>query len=529
MSFSPPCFFSICFFTGLFLFSPPLFVLSSFGHYDLDVFTRIQSGSQSSVNQDTVDLSLVAGLPVVQAVTAPPINPNTGSVNTPIPSNYTTTSCTPLLLELHIDEDGCSPLTSSAGSTFVFTSSRSFQYSQIHQIDDGESVTSEVSHVESHTISSTIKQPSQTEASRASSSSPVPTTKSYSPVAFSKSPVPVSIPVSPVPAHRGKSPSPPNLKYSGLIQSPSPVSQSGSPVPERYSAELKPANPVAIPRLSSPVPKSISPVPAPNIPSLVPVPKTASPVTVPRLLSPVPKSVSPVPAPNSPSSVTAPKNASPVTVRRLSSPVPKSVSPVPVPDTFSTANVPKNASPETVPKTTNPILIPRFSSPISVPKGEPVTEIPALVHRTTYTFAGTSDSRASLVQLTSKQSYSLSPPPPDKQGTAMTDLTWPCRDQLLDDALDKLLSPDSTQLSDTHSPVSPIPGDEDRSWEEEHGIYPDFSREGTLTPMTESSWMDECFTPSTCPGTPDATLDLPTQQPSAVERLSASGQVGRSR
>ncbi|KAK5912836.1 hypothetical protein CesoFtcFv8_002672 [Champsocephalus esox] len=68
-------------------------------------------------------------------------------------------------------------------------------------------------------------------------------------------------------------------------------------------------------------------------------------------------------------------------------------------------------------------------------------------------------------------------------------------------------------------------GDDDRSWEEEEGCYTDYSREGTLTPMTESSWMDECPTPSTCPGTPDATLELPTQQPSAVERLSASGQL----
>lgn len=108
----------------------------------------------------------------------------------------------------------------------------------------------------------------------------------------------------------------------------------------------------------------------------------------------------------------------------------------------------------------------------------------------------------------------------------MLDLTWPCREPLLDDALDRLLSPDSVQASDNLSSAGVMPGAEDRSWEEEDGIYPDLSREGTLTPMTESSWIDECYTPSSCPGTPDATLDLPTQQPSAVERLSASGQVG---
>ncbi|MEQ2190784.1 hypothetical protein XENOCAPTIV_010111, partial [Xenoophorus captivus] len=81
-------------------------------------------------------------------------------------------------------------------------------------------------------------------------------------------------------------------------------------------------------------------------------------------------------------------------------------------------------------------------------------------------------------------------------------------------------------LTENQTPACVVPGDEDKSWEEEVGIYPEFSREGTLTPMTESSWMDECFTPSSCPGTPDAALDLPVQQPSTVDRLSASGQVG---
>ncbi|KAK5872819.1 hypothetical protein PBY51_013481 [Eleginops maclovinus] len=113
----------------------------------------------------------------------------------------------------------------------------------------------------------------------------------------------------------------------------------------------------------------------------------------------------------------------------------------------------------------------------------------------------------------------------EKQGGETSGLSWPCREPLLDEALDQLLAPNSTQFSLNQPPASFMPGDEDRSWEEEEGIYTDYSREGTLTPMTESSWMDECPTPSTCPGTPDATLELPTQQPSAVERLSASGQL----
>ena len=71
-------------------------------------------------------------------------------------------------------------------------------------------------------------------------------------------------------------------------------------------------------------------------------------------------------------------------------------------------------------------------------------------------------------------------------------------------------------------------GDEDRLWDDEEGIYPSLSRDGTLTSMIDSSWMDECMTPSTYPGTPDVMQELPSQQPSAVERLSASGQVGLS-
>lgn len=520
----------MCFFyCSLSLFSATVFVLSLFGHCNLYI-APIQSGSQLSLNQEEVDVSFVAGLPVVQAVTATSVNPNIGSVNTLIPSSHTTPSCTPLPLELHIDEDGCSVPMSSVASTVVIASSKSLQYSQIHQMDDGDNVTSEISHVESLSISSTIKPPSHTEvntptsvsvskvsASKLSSpldkssspitvgggSSPVPTAKSYSPVVISKSPSPVTVPINPSPILRGKSPSPPDLKCSNLVQSQSPVPKSDSSVPLSNSPEPKTASPVTVPRLSSPVPKSVSPVPVPNISSTLTVPKSSSPETF-------------------------TKSASPVSIPRLSSPVPKIASSVVVPSICSSASVPKSSSPETLPKNAGPVILPRLSSPVTVTMSETVVKSPASITRKTYIVAGTSSPRASPVQLAAVQSNSLSSPTSDKQVGEILDLTWPCRDPFLDDALDKLLSPDSTRLSENQPPGSVIPGDEDRSWEEEDGIYPDLSREGTLTPMTESSWMDECFTPSTCPGTPDATLELPTQQPSAVERLSASGQVGRS-
>lgn len=462
------------------------------------------------MNQEAVDPSLVAGSPVVQAVTAPSINPNMGSVDALLPSSYTTPSCTPLPLELHIDEDGCSALTSSAGSTVVIVSSKSLQYSQIQEIDDGGSVTPEISHVESLGISSTIKTKvslgkSLSPVTVGRSSSPVPAASSSSPVVVPKSPSPVTVSINPSPILRAKSPSPPDLKYSNLSQSyksPTPVPKSYSPVPISHSPEAvaKTASPVTVLRLSSPVPKSASPVTVPNISSPVTVPKSASPETV-------------------------PKCASPVSIPRLSSPVPKIASPVTVP----AANVPKSSSPETLPKNAYPVILPRLSSPVTVPTCETaVPKSPASITRKAYTVLGTSSPRASPVPLAATPSNSLSSPPTEKQGGEMLDLTWPCREPLLDDALDKLLASHSTQLSENQPSASVMSGDEDRSWEEEDGIYPDLSREGTLTPMTESSWMDECFTPSTCPGTPDAILDLPSQQPSAVERLSASGQVGRS-
>ncbi|XP_028430799.1 flocculation protein FLO11 isoform X2 [Perca flavescens] len=484
-----------------------------------DFKVQSNSGSQLSLNQEAVDPSLVAGSPQ----TSQSIDASIGSVDTLLPSSYTTPSCTPLPLELHIDEDGCSAPTSSDGSTVVIASSKSLQYSQVQQIDDGSSVTSEISHVESLSISSTTKPASQAEvnsptymsinASKVSSTlgkslSPVTVGRSFSPVVVSKSPSPVTVSINPSPILRSKSPSPPDLQCSNLNQSyknPSPIPKSYSLVPINHSPEAaKNASPVTDTRISSPVPKSVSPVTVPNLSSAVIVSKNSSPETV-------------------------PKSASPVSLPRLSSPVPKIASPVTVPDISSSASIPKSSTPETLPMTACSVTLPRIVSPVTVPtSGTACPKSPASVIRKKYTVSSTSSPRASPVLFADVPSNSPFPPLTEMQGGEMLDLTWPCREPLLDDALDKLLASDYTQPSENQPPASIMLGDEDRSWEEEDGIYPDLSREGTLTPMTESSWMDECFTPSTCPGTPDATLDLPTQQPSAVERLSASGQVGHS-
>lgn len=463
------------------------------------------------------------GLPDVQAVTAIPVPYNIGSVSTPMPSGYTTPSSTPLPLELHIDEDGCLVPTTSASSTLVITSSKSLQYSRISQLEDGDLVGAEIHHVESLGVSSTAKLSGQTEdntptnvsVTKVSSSkvsspvqsgscpatvkgspSPVPTAKNNSPVILSKSPSPVTVPVSSSPTSTAKSPSLSEFN-STLVQSPSPNPKTSVPA----SQSPEPKTPSPVPRLSSPVPKSANPVPVPNISCTVSALKSSSPETVPMSASPVP-------------------------VPRFPSPVPKIDSPVLLPNICSSVSVPKSSSPETLPKNAGPVVLPRLSSPVAVRAHETLVRSPPVI-RKTFTVAGTSSPRASPLPPAAVQSNSLSSSPLDKQGAEILDLKWPCRDPVLDDALDRLLSPDSARARENQTPASLIPGDEDRSWEEEDGIYPDFSREGTLTPMTESSWMDECFTPSTCPGTPDAALDLPSQQPSAIERLSASGQVGR--
>lgn len=440
------------------------------------------------MNQISVEFS---SFPVDQAATIASIETNTGLENTPVPSICTTPSCTPLPLELHIKEDGCLAVASSR-STVVLTSSRDFQYSELHTVDDGGMSVSEVSRVKSFSASDTVKPPSQSAAVDGGCSL---APKSLRPVLKPLSPVTEQVIHNPV--GTAQSPGQSDLKCS----SPTPVSEMDSPVPVRPRAELKSTSPFAAPRRSSPVPIRVSPVPVPVVLSSVAIPNNAS---------PVPKSMGPVPVPT------------------ISSPVPKTSTAVSGPNVSNSAFEPNDSRPETLSKNTGPVLQPRLSSPVAAPKSEPAVKSPALVTRKTYTFSGINSPSASPVQPAVVQANSPTSPPSREPGSDILDLTWPCQDPLLVHALDKLLSPDVRHLSENQPSVSVISGDEDGAWEEEDRFYPDFSREGTLTPMTESSWMDECFTPSTCPGTPDATLDLPTQQPSAVERLSASGQVGQS-
>ena len=242
---------------------------------------------------------------------------------------------------------------------------------------------------------------------------------------------------------------------------------------------------------------------------LVPVTKTPSPVPVTKIPSPVPvtKTPSPVPVAKTPSPVADHKTSSPVPVTKIPSPVARSLSPI---------LVAQSHSPETVTANPSPVSIASKKSPCSSP-----VPIPIVLSASRAAGAPSSVAYADVSEHHSVQDLGI---------------TLPCCEPLLEDALDKLLAlhtkPEGSgeRAKDKQKPDK---GEEGRTWREEQGgIYPGQStplsgREGTLTPLTEASWMDDSLAnPSTCPGTPDGTLDVPLLQPSAVERLSTSGQVG---
>ncbi|XP_028302068.1 paxillin a isoform X2 [Gouania willdenowi] len=466
-----------------------------------DFKVQSNSGSQQSVNQDLVEPSAF----IVKAATDPTHIP---SVDTIPPSSYSSPSSTPLPLELHIDEEGCSVSASSPVSTGVIASSQSFQFLQTQQNNEGETGTFVLSHKESSSVSSTVgpmvSTPTPTSVTNESAHLSF-AAKGSSPVAVKS---PLTVTNNPSPALEGSPPSATDVKFKSFApKGTTPVPKSPQAVTKIYSpvivqeAAPKATSPITVPRLSSPIPNRASPVTVPNLSCPVTIPKCSSPETV-------------------------SKSVSPLMIPRLSSPVPKGTSPLTVPNIISSPTIPRRFSPDSGPKSTSPVVVSKLASPVAVLKGEPeLPKSPVPVLRKTYTVPGTSSPRASPVPpsaapLTS--SYTLPAVSPGGEGLG---LTWPCREPLLDDALDRILFPESTRPGESHPSASVVSGEEDQFWEEEDGIYPDLCREDTLTPMTESSWMDDCFTPSTCPGTPDATLDLPMQQPSAIERLSASGQL----
>ncbi|XP_071235882.1 uncharacterized protein [Salvelinus alpinus] len=245
--------------------------------------------------------------------------------------------------------------------------------------------------------------------------------------------------------------------------------------------------------------KMPSPVTFAKTPSLVPFAKTLSPMTL-------------------------VKTPSPITVAETLGPVMVAKSPSPVP-------IPKSLSPLPVAKSPRPVLVAKSPIPVSVAKSPTSKTI-------TLPQSASIDPSSPLKEKHPETPAAQLAEPP----TACPDLgiTWPCREPLLKDTLDRLLSFDFTlpegeveHAKETHQDKEELyamAGDKERTWEDKESINPRHStsldgREGTMTPLNKASWMDDCLTPSTCPGTPETTLDLPLNQPSAVERLSTSGQL----
>ncbi|XP_076859560.1 uncharacterized protein pxnb isoform X2 [Brachyhypopomus gauderio] len=285
--------------------------------------------------------------------------------------------------------------------------------------------------------------------------------------------------------------------------------------------------------------------------------------------------------PESPSVSTGIRLASPTTCMSSSkSPIPTSLpasrkTPEGVSPSFTLATnglhhisspEPKPAAPSTS-ATSVPIALPLSESPIIQTPSPPKHTSP---HLTTppKSFSPLMAPKVSSPRPPSEQSESVTvtprPPPPAR-------LETPALEPSLDDALDDLLAMSfSKPVGDVPRMASAAPklnfamrppvfeetivsmdrrvmqpdthteseaGDgllEDQSdcrselldWADMELKLPYDGADGSMTPMTEASWMDESLTPSSCPGTPDAQMDLPMLQPAnPMDRISASGHI----
>ncbi|XP_035246334.1 pollen-specific leucine-rich repeat extensin-like protein 2 isoform X1 [Anguilla anguilla] len=247
----------------------------------------------------------------------------------------------------------------------------------------------------------------------------------------------------------------------------SQVSQSKSPSLPPADGSAKPCAPL----LSSQTESHMTPPNAdPASPTTDPTPPIAD--TAPPTIHPTPSTIDPAPLKEDP----APPAADPTP------PTADSTSPSadPAPPKHSTAPTPSNVV-------------------VAVAPTAPSLSIPPAPH----SLASAPAEMASCSSLISaNQSYSELG---DPAGHAPS----------LDMALDDLLVLGSSRPGGG--------GDWGLDLEEEGGA----SRDETLTPLTEASWMEDSPTPSSCPGTPESALDLPPHQLTSMDRTSASGHVGK--
>ncbi|XP_056313273.1 paxillin a isoform X1 [Danio aesculapii] len=230
-------------------------------------------------------------------------------------------------------------------------------------------------------------------------------------------------------------------------------------------------------------------------------PKTSSPLSISKDTPPVVAKVS-----------------SPITIPRISSPVAKSPSP---PEMISY----RIDSPVTVAKTSSPVVVRKSPSPITTIKACK-SPVPGALAKTQSPEPGIA--RKSPVPTTitlPTPPVSLNPKPskekPENSELGILGINLPCPKPLLEEALDKLLT---SSLDVQPEPVKQPIGSPFFS-EVNNDVLELLHQSMPQDGLGKLSWMDEFPNPASHPGASDVSLDLPLLQPSAVERLSASGQL----
>ncbi|XP_065107291.1 paxillin a isoform X1 [Paramisgurnus dabryanus] len=254
------------------------------------------------------------------------------------------------------------------------------------------------------------------------------------------------------------------------------------------------------------------------------------------------KTSSPVSVLKNNSTVVA-KESTPVKVPRISSPVPVAKSPSPPEVTTSFNQITDVKSPETIVETFSSVVVRKSASPITDPKSSsyitasksPITEDAAkspiphpgiTMKNPVPTFTTLPAPPVSTLTLTPKPSRKKL----DNSESGILGIGPTCPKPLLDGDLDEpLVSSFSQQESVKQTPLTvleetPALSDSERQRlivEDLGELTLEDEHEGTVYPTTESSWLNDRLLVEAS----DVSLDLPLLQPSAVERLSASGQL----
>ncbi|XP_017558313.2 proline-rich protein 12 isoform X1 [Pygocentrus nattereri] len=260
------------------------------------------------------------------------------------------------------------------------------------------------------------------------------------------------------------------------------------------NARMKPASPIAsVPIVKSPSPTSVpAATKSPNrespliaqmsnglfhVPTPELKPASPSPIAVPVMQSP--------PKPDSPQDTTPPKCISPLSEPKTSSPKPPA------------------EKPESIFVTPRPLAPTRLESPAQEPSLD--------------------DALDNLLAMSFSKPGSEDPPK----------LIQAARPEIFEEPLmaadRRVMQPDTHTESEVGDGLLEDQSDcrsDMLDWADMELKLPYDGADGSMTPMTEASWMDESLTPSSCPGTPDAQIDLPMlQHTSPMDRISASGHI----